>query len=230
MFLPLHDRNSLRIIPFQRVTLGFILLCIAVFAWQQWLPTTRSVALMQTLGLVPVVLMGGAPSGVETTWIPAELTLLTSLFLHGGWLHLIGNMLFLWVFGDNVEDSMGHLRFVAFYLLCGIAASMAHVLSLPDSTHALVGASGAIAGILGAYLVLHPRVQILVLAFHRVPIVLPAYLLIGVWLLIQFVNVWPGGDGPVAWWAHIGGFVTGAILIVPFRHRQVPLFSREVPD
>ncbi len=229
MFLPLHDRNPLRIIPFQRITFGFMLMCITVFAGQQWLPTTQSVVLMQTLGLVPAVLLGGAPVGPETAWVPAELTVLTSMFLHGGWFHLIGNMLFLWVFGDNVEDSMGHLRFIVFYLLCGIAASMTHVLSLPDSTHALVGASGATAGILGAYLVLHPRVQILVLAFHRVPIVLPAYVLISVWLLIQFVNVWLGGNAPVAWWAHIGGFVTGAILVVPFRYKQVPLFDRGVP-
>jgi len=182
--------------------------------------------LTRNFGLVPAVFLNKTQTPPDSMGVPAELTILTAAFLHGGWIHLIGNMLFLWVFGDNVEDSMGHVRFAAFYLLCATAAGLTHVFSMPNSTDTLVGASGAIAGVLGAYLVLHPRVKVLVLLFRRIPIVLPAYLLIGAWLLIQLVGVWTGSSTPVAWQAHIGGFVAGALLIVPFRYKRVPLFDR----
>jgi membrane associated rhomboid family serine protease len=226
MFLPLHDRNPLRIIPFQRVTVGLIVVCVVVFLWQQSLPGAENRTVMVSFGLVPAVLLGATGLPPDTPLVPAPLTVLTAMFLHGGWMHLVGNMLFLWVFGDNVEDSMGHGRFIVFYLLCGIAASGAHVLSMPDSTLSLLGASGAIAGVLGAYLVLHPRVKVLVLVFHRFPLMLPAYLLLGLWLMFQLSNAWLRDDAPVAWSAHIGGFIAGAILIVPFRYKQVPLFDR----
>jgi membrane associated rhomboid family serine protease len=225
VFTPLHDQNPLKIIPFQRVTLSIIALCCTAFLAQRLLPIAEAGSLFHGLGLVPAVLLDGTQVPLGSPLVPAELTILTAAFVHGGWLHLIGNMLFLWVFGDNVEDSMGHLQFAAFYLLCAAAAGVAHVLSAPDSTDTLVGASGAIAGVLGAYLVLHPRVKVLVLLFRRVPVLLPAYLLIGGWLLIQLFSVWSGNNQSVAWWAHIGGFVAGAVLIVPFRYKQVPLFD-----
>ena len=225
VFTPLHDRNPLRIIPFQRVTLSIIAICCAVFLAQHLLPSAEAGSLIHGLGLVPATLLGGTPVHPGGPLVPAELTVLTAAFVHGGWLHLIGNMLFLWVFGDNVEDSMGHVRFAAFYLLCAAAAGLAHVLSTPDSTDTLVGASGAIAGVLGAYLVLHPRVKVLVLLFRRVPVLLPAYLLIGGWLLVQLFSVFSSNDQPVAWWAHIGGFVAGAFLVVPFRYKRIPLFD-----
>jgi membrane associated rhomboid family serine protease len=225
VFTPLHDRNPLRIIPFQRVTLSIIAVCCAVFLAQHLLPSAEAGSLIHGLGLVPATLLGGTPVPPGNPLVPAELTVLTAAFVHGGWLHLIGNMLFLWVFGDNVEDSMGHVRFAAFYLLCAAAAGLAHVLSTPDSTDTLVGASGAVAGVLGAYLVLHPRVKVLVLLFRRVPVLLPAYLLIGGWLLVQLFSVWTDNDQPVAWWAHIGGFMAGAVLVMPFRYKQIPLFD-----
>ena len=228
-FIPLHDQNPLKIIPFQRVTLGIIVLCCTIFVIQRMLPIAEAGSLLHNLGLVPASFLKRTPLPTQAPLIPVELTILTAAFLHGGWVHLIGNMLFLWVFGDNIEDSMGHVRFAVFYLLCATAAGLAHVLSMPDSTTTLVGASGAVAGILGAYLVLHPRVKVLVLLFRRVPVVLPAYLLIGAWLLIQLFNVWSGNSAPVAWWAHIGGFVAGALLIVPFRYKNVPLFDAGLP-
>ena len=225
VFTPLHDRNPLRIIPFQRVTLSIIAVCCAIFLAQHLLPSAEEGSLIQGLGLIPATLLGGTPVPPGSPLVPAELTVLSGAFVLGGWLQLFGNMLFLLFFGDNVEDSMGHVRFAAFYLLCAAAAGLAHVLSTPDSTDTLVGASGAIAGVLGAYLVLHPRVKVLVLLFRRVPVLLPAYLLIGGWLLVQLFSVWTGNDQPVAWWAHIGGFMAGAVLVVPFRYKQIPLFD-----
>jgi membrane associated rhomboid family serine protease len=226
IFTPLHDRNPLRIIPFQRVTLSIIALCCSLFLAQRLLPVPEAQSLIHGLGLVPATVFGGSQIPAEQPRVPAELTLLTAAFVHSSWVHLIGNMLFLWVFGDNVEDSMGHMRFAVFYVLCAATAGLAHVLSDPDSADMLVGASGAIAGVLGAYLVLHPRVKVVALLFHRVPVLLPTYLLIGGWLLAQLASVSWGSRQPVAWWAHIGGFVAGAILIVPFRYKHVPLFDQ----
>jgi membrane associated rhomboid family serine protease len=148
--------------------------------------------------------------------------LFTSMFLHGSWMHLIGNMWFLWIFGNNVEDSMGRLRFIAFYLLCGLAAAFAQILAGPSSPIPMVGASGAISGVMGAYLLLYPRVRvfaILPLGFFFTTIAVPAWVMLGYWFLIQFVSglVSFGSDkGGVAFWAHIGGFVAGVVLIKMF--------------
>ena len=229
VFMPLHDRNPLKIIPFQHVTLGIVALCCVLFLAERLLPIAEAGGLIHGLGLVPAAFLDQGQLPPRNALVPPELTLLTAAFVHGGWLHLIGNMLFLWVFGDNIEDAMGHWRFAAFYLLCASAAALAHVLSAPESTDTLVGASGAIAGVLGAYLILHPRVKVLVLLFRRVPVVLPAYLLIGGWLLVQLFSLWSGNGAPVAWWAHIGGFVAGAVLVVPLRDKSVPLFDGGKP-
>ncbi|HJO96426.1 MAG TPA: rhomboid family intramembrane serine protease, partial [Rhodospirillales bacterium] len=155
--------------------------------------------------------------------------LITSMFLHGSWWHLIGNMLYLWVFGDNIEDSMGHRRFVAFYLITGIVAALTHAVMDPESATPMVGASGAISGVMGAYLVLHPRVKVLALIFNRIPVRLPAYVLLVGWIVFQLFNAY-GSGGSTAWWAHIGGFFAGVVLIVPFRYKTVPLFDRNRPD
>ena len=228
MFIPLHDSNPLRVIPFQAVTVGIIAGCVGVFLWQQTLPAERVDDILLAYGAVPAAVLHNAPAPVEHARIPSELTLLSSMFLHGGWMHLIGNMLFLWVFGDNIEDAMGHTRFVVFYLVCGLVGSLVYVLSLPQSTTPLIGASGAVAGVLGAYLVLHPRVKVLVLAFNRIPIRLPAYVLLGAWIAFQILALLTGSDPTVAWWAHIGGFVAGMVLVVPLRRRDVPLFDQGV--
>ena len=159
---------------------------------------------------------------------PAVLTLVTSMFLHGGFMHLAGNMLFLWVLGDNVEDAMGHKRFVAFYLVCGIAAALAHATVEPGSRIPMIGASGAISGVIGAYLMLHPKARIKVLISYFL-VWLPAYVVLGFWIGFQFFSAAMasgGAGGGVAWWAHIGGFIAGVALIVPMKRKNVALFDR----
>jgi membrane associated rhomboid family serine protease len=147
---------------------------------------------------------------------------LTSMFLHGSWLHLLGNMWFLWIFGNNIEDSMGHLRFVVFYLLCGLAAAMAQVMANPSSTIPMVGASGAISGVMGAYLLLYPRVRVFAIVpigFFITSMALPAWVMLGYWFLIQIVSGFVSigqQEGGVAFWAHAGGFVAGIVLIKLF--------------
>jgi membrane associated rhomboid family serine protease len=152
-------------------------------------------------------------------------TPLSSMFLHGGWFHLIGNMWFLWVFGNNVEDSMGHFRFLAFYLLCGIAAAATQTLVTPSSAVPMVGASGAISGVMGAYVVLYPRVRVhmlVILGIFITRIVVPAYLMLGYWFLLQLIGGGLAqGEGGVAFWAHAGGFVAGALLIHVFRDPEL---------
>ncbi len=225
MLLPLRDKNPLKVIPFQLVTFTLIAICVGVFLWQISLPAKAENAFSLSYGLIPAVLFDLSALDPALVRLPAEATVVTSLFLHGGWMHLIGNMLFLWVFGDNVEDAMGHTRFAVFYLLCGIAASLAHALSVPGSTSPLVGASGAIAGVLGAYIMLHPKVKVLLLAFTSIPLYLPAYIVLGVWIATQIFYAFAASGEPVAWWAHIGGVAAGMLLAVPFKRREVPLFG-----
>ncbi len=157
---------------------------------------------------------------------PIWLTLFTAMFLHGGWLHLLGNMLYLWVFGDNIEAALGRWRFLLFYLLSGVGAALLQMAIFPRSTVPMIGASGAIAGVLGAYLVLFPWARVLTLVpifffLHLVEI--PALILLGLWFIVQFFSglVDLGGMGGVAWFAHIGGFLAGALLVVPLKRRQV---------
>ncbi len=150
-------------------------------------------------------------------------TLFTSMFLHGGWFHILGNMWFLWVFGDNIEDVMGPLRFIVFYLLCGLAAAFAQIVSDPGSAVPMVGASGAIGGVMGAYALLYPRARVqtlLILGFYITTIGVPAYVMLGYWFLLQILGGLPAlgsSEGGVAFWAHIGGFVAGLALIHLFK-------------
>ncbi|MEE8536354.1 MAG: rhomboid family intramembrane serine protease [Kiloniellales bacterium] len=229
-FLPLHDDNPRILIAWPWVTWGLMLACVLVFA-VQWLagPDTNE-HLIVGLGIIPASLTGQAVLPPELALVPAPLTLVASLFLHGGFMHLVGNLLYLWVFGDNVEDGMGHPRFLVFYLLCGVAAGLIHVLSEPGSTVATIGASGAISGILGAYLVLHPRARVLVPVIFYIPIYLPAYVLLIFWIGFQILSATATDSlGDIAWWAHIGGFFVGAVLVVPFRHKAIPLFGAKDP-
>ncbi len=177
-------------------------------------------------GLIPAVLTGfadpspGAPS--------VMLTLFTSMFLHGGWGHILGNMLFLWVFGDNVEDAMGTGRYIIFYLLCGLIAALVQAVLLPTSTLPNIGASGAISGILGAYLVMYPRAIVLVVIplFLFFPVIeVPVFVMLGIWFLTQFLSGIAAlavtlETGGIAWWAHVAGFAAGALLIFLFRSRR----------
>jgi len=228
MLLPIYDRNPLRIIPFQFMTVSLILVSTLILAWETGLSQRMLDRSILVYGMIPSVLLG--PDRLDPALAPIfpPLTLVTSVFLHGGWWHLIGNMLFLWVFGDNIEDSMGHWRFLLFYLLCGAAAGLAQAVAAPEVQQPTVGASGAVAGVLGAYIVLHPRVKILVLAMNWLPLSVPAYFMLALWFGLQLLNGWLDIGGPVAWWAHVGGFVAGAILVVPLRDKRVPLFDKGV--
>ncbi len=226
MLLPLHDDNPLRHIRFGYLTVAFIAACVAVFLYQAALPDGAAQRFIFAYGAIPAAVFGLGSLPEEVARVPANVTLVTSLFLHGSLMHLVGNMLFLWVLGDNVEDALGHARFVVFYLLSGIAAALSHAATEPGSTVPMIGASGAISGVIGAYLVLHPRAPIKTLVFRAI-VNLPAYVVLGLWILFQFLSVAMAGPGQggVAWWAHIGGFFAGAILIVPMRQRDVPLFD-----
>lgn len=229
MFLPLKDTNPLKVIPFQFVTVALIAACVGIFLWQTTLARAEEIDLMLHYGMIPAVLFGyeDLPRG-----LPAGATMVTSLFLHAGLLHLAGNMLYLWVFGDNIEDAMGHVKFLVFYILCGIAASLAHGISDPDSVSPLVGASGAISGVLAAYLLLHPKVRVIVLLFRKIPLPLPAYIVLGGWVALQVYNVYldgmssGSGGGGTAWWAHLGGFAAGLALLPVMKRRGLPLFDR----
>ena len=228
MLLPLHDDNPLKNIRFQYVTVGVIAACVAVFVFQLTLSPKEEQVFVYGFGTIPAVLFGLTELPVVLPQAPAELTLITSMFLHGGFMHLLGNMLFLWVLGDNVEDAMGHKRFVAFYLVAGVAAALTHALTEPGSRIPMIGASGAISGIIGAYLMLHPKARIKVLISYFL-VWLPAYVVLGFWIGFQFLSVTMaagGAGGGVAWWAHIGGFFAGVILIIPMRRKGVPLFDQ----
>ena len=229
--IPLHDDNPITLTP--AVTIALIAACSLVWLWQFSHPAAGQQQIVYALGVIPAVLLGERTLPPELDWIPPSATLLSSMFLHGGWLHVIGNMLYLWIFGNNVEDAMGHLRFIAFYLLCGIAAALAQTAAGPGSTIPMVGASGAIAGVLGAYLVLHPHARVLVLiplGFFTRTIYLPAFLVLGAWFLLQFLSApMQQEGGGVAYWAHIGGFVAGLALVVPFKRRGAALFGRRQP-
>jgi membrane associated rhomboid family serine protease len=229
LFIPLRDDNSLKSIPFQYVTVGLIAVNILVFLLEV---SGLSHAAVASFAVTPRELLGGtallAPSSFSEDGyaIGEEATLLTYMFFHADVFHLVGNMLFLWVFGDNVEDAMGHLRFLVFYLACGVFAALFHAWMLPDSDLPLIGASGAVAGVIAAYLMLHPKVGVWVLAFKVIPLRITAGLALGVWIALQVVMVAMPDMGPVAWWAHIGGLIAGAVLILFMRRPGVPLFDR----
>jgi len=226
--IPLRDDNPTELKPV--ITVGLIVACVLVFFWQLSLPEKALEAAIFGYGVVPAALLGDKTLPPEVYRIPSEFTVLTSMFLHGGWMHLIGNMLYLWIFGNNVEDTMGHVRFVFFYLACGIVAALAQALPNPDSAIPMIGASGAISGVLGAYLLLYPRAHVLVLIplgyFTRL-VHLPAMFVLGFWFVLQLVSsaLADSTRGGVAWGAHIGGFVAGMALIPLFKRHGVRLFA-----
>jgi len=224
MILPLYDSNPKHRIPFQYVTVTLIGICVVVFLWQQTLDPRASREAVLGLGAIPAILFGHADLAPGLAMVPEYATLITSMFMHGGWMHLGGNLLFLWVLGDNIEDSMGHGRFFVFYLLCGLAAAFAHAAIDPQSQTPMIGASGAISGVIGAYLILHPKASIHTLVFSFI-VAIPAWIVLGMWLGLQLFNVVSGGGGGVAWWAHIGGAIAGMALIPLFKHSAVPLFD-----
>jgi membrane associated rhomboid family serine protease len=227
MFIPLHDANPLRHLKTPYVTRAIVAVTVLIYAvFQSGLIFAGDEISAIGFGMIPAELLHPAGLRGPLTFVPEPLTLVTYMFLHGNWMHLGGNMLFLWVFGDNIEDAMGHGRFLAFYLLCGIAAGLVHMFALPGSEQMLIGASGAVAGIISAYLILHPRVKLWVLVLGRIPLRIRAMWAIGAWIVFQVVAVWMGIQDQTSWWGHLGGLVAGAVLIPLFRRPGVPLFDR----
>jgi membrane associated rhomboid family serine protease len=218
MFIPLHDDTPLRVIRFQFVTIAIIVLNVAVFLiWGAFSNDVVQASIASGFGVVPSELFNGG--GVHNP-VPEPLTLITYLFLHGGWMHLIGNMLFLWVFADNVEDAFGYIGFIIFYLLCGAVAGLVFAFMAPGSENPLIGASGAVSGVLASYLVLYPRARVWILLFLRIPVPLPAVWVLGGWFLLQVFSLAAAGPHEeVAWWAHIGGFAVGLILTAILRNQ-----------
>jgi membrane associated rhomboid family serine protease len=225
MFLPLHDRNPIRHVRFPYVTYALIALNLLVFLVQQSMPREAFEWFAVEYGMIPVVVRDLVPQPVA--WLPDWANLFTYAFLHADWLHLLSNMLFLWIFGDNIEDALGHIRFVVFYLACAFLAALVHIAFNFDSNGPLIGASGAVAGVMGAYILLYPHARIFVLFRIVIPIPLPipALWMLGVWIATQIFNVVVGSQEPVSWWAHLGGVAAGALLVIPMRRRQVPLFG-----
>lgn len=226
--IPLKDYTPSASRPI--VTLALIGACGSAYLWQFLSDAVMSRQALIALGAIPAVLTGNATLPPDLQWVPRSASIFTSMFLHIGWAHLLGNMLFLWIYGPNVEDAMGHGRFLGFYLLCGVVAVFAQ--SLPDahSPYPIVGASGAISGVLGAYLMLFPRANILtlvVLPFFFTTLRVSAMLLLPLWFAIQLLSDFAvhGGEG-VAIRAHIGGFMAGTLLVIAFKRRKVTLFAR----
>lgn len=230
MFVPLHDDTPLKVIRFQFVTITIIAGNILVFLMTGVFQSETMLAGVATsFGVVPSDLTTAFSQNIPYSPIPEPLTFLTYMFLHAGWLHLISNMLFLWVFADNIEDAFGYFAFVLFYLLCGIAGALAHVLMSPASTAPLIGASAAVSGVIGAYMLLYPRARVWILLFFRIPLRISAIWVLGGWFLLQIFSVLTtdqSAEVEVAWWAHIGGFVAGLAITFLLRSRLLVRTSR----
>lgn len=224
-FFPFRDDNPTRARPLiSHILLG---LCVLLFFWQVSLGAAQREAVL-AFGMIPARLFGSDAAYGLPTVIPAWMTTISSMFLHGGFMHLAGNMLYLWIFADNVEDSIGRAKFIVFYVLCGIAAALTQAMVDIHSAVPMIGASGAIAGVLGAYLLLHPRANIrclvgLFIFFRTVNV--PAFFVLGGWIALQFMSLGQI-DSNVAYLAHIGGFVAGMALIPFFKKPHVRLFDR----
>lgn len=228
MFIPLHDRNALKHIRLQYVTIGLIAINVLVWLLTMAAPDEAIAAAVFGLGFIPAVALDNAVLSPELVLVPSDATALTYAFLHQDAVHLGSNMLFLWVFGDNVEDAMGHFRFLVFYLLCAVAGAFFHALVVPMSQAPLIGASGAISGVVAAYVLLHPKVRIWVLVLFRFPLPLPAFVPLLFWIGQQFVLLAVEHDSNVSWGAHVGGILAGGLLVLVMRRRGVPLFDRTI--
>jgi membrane associated rhomboid family serine protease len=220
MVMPLWDHSPFKWPKPPYVMWVLIVINFAVFFVEAGLWPDQMDQLNQLAGLVPAALTGRAPAA----GLPAPLTLITCLFVHGNFMHVFGNMIFLFVFGDDIEEALGHWRFLGFYLACGVGAGLAFVLSDPSSTTGLIGASGAIAGVVAAYLLFRPCAKVTCL-LGLIPLRLRAYWIIGGWAIWQFVEVASREQDGIAYSAHIGGLITGAVLFYFMRPRGVALFE-----
>jgi len=232
---PIRDDNPQILVPY--ATVGIIAVNVLVWVFVQGLGRDPILAgSICRLGLIPAELLGSVPAGTQVqlgagSWCElggssSWVTIVTSMFMHGGWLHIIGNMWFLWIFGNNVEDAMGSVRFVLFYLLCGLSAAALQIIANTTSILPMVGASGAIGGVMGAYVLLYPRVHVhllIFLGFFVTTIAVPAVYMLGYWFLLQLIGGFgsAGESAGVAFWAHVGGFAAGAILVMLFRKPEL---------
>ena len=215
--IPLKDDNPTSRKPI--VTYFLISLCVLIFLTQLGTQSYKTGQLFYSYGLIPSVLMGHNQLPMDLYVVPAFVTIFSSMFMHGGFMHLIGNMLYMWIFADNIEDNLGPSKFLIFYLLAGIGAAMTQVLMDTHSEVPMIGASGAIGGVLGAYLINHPNAKVLVLipfGFFSQLIKIRALYVLGFWFILQFIS----SGGGVAYAAHIGGFVSGMILILFFNKKR----------
>jgi len=215
--IPLKDDNPTSSRPV--VTYFLIILCVLIFIIQLNSQAYKTGQLFYSYGLIPSVLMGKNQLPMDLYAVPAYITIFTSMFMHGGFMHLIGNMLYMWIFADNIEDNLGTIKFLIFYILSGIGAAMTQVLMDTHSQIPMVGASGAIGGVLGAYLINHPKAKVLVLipfGFFSQLIKIKALYVLGFWFILQFIS----SGGGVAYAAHIGGFISGVILILFFNKKS----------
>lgn len=226
---PLKDDNPTTITPV--VTWALIAFNVIIFLYQVSLGPRSSQLFAYQYGAIPAVVMGEKSLPATLAVIPPFLSIFTSMFLHGGWMHLIGNMWYLWIFGNNIEEAMGGFRYLIFYLTCGLLASMSHILSNMGSTLPSIGASGAIAGVLGAYIMLYPRARVLtfvMLLFFIRLLYIPAGFILGIWFVFQLASGSMAGNqstGGVAFWAHIGGFIAGVLLVGIFKKREIHFFN-----
>jgi membrane associated rhomboid family serine protease len=223
MFVPLHDDAPLQVIRFQFVTLAIIIGNIVIYLFTgAFEGDDLLMRVAASFGIIPIEITDIRNHGFPGNPVPPAATFLTYMFVHGSWMHLLTNMLFLWVFADNVEDAFGHVSFALFYLICGALAAGAHVMIAPTSQAPLIGASGAVSGVLGAYIMLYPRARVLMLMFIPIPIRISAIWVLGIWFVIQVYSLLQAGGGgavEVAWWAHIGGFLGGMALTFILRSR-----------
>ncbi len=227
LFVPIWDMNHLKRVKYQYVTVGLIALnTLIYFLFETHLILHSPAGFMDALAFKP---SGLASIHAFMAHMPEEFTLLTYMFVHGSVWHLLGNMIFLYVFGDNVEDALGHVRFIVFYLLCGVVAAVVHSAVTVSPDVPLIGASGAIAGVIGAYVMLHPNIRVWVLfpvpVVSFLPLRFSAAFVIGMWILYQIASGIFLNQEATAWWAHVGGFFAGALLVVVMRRPDVPLFD-----
>ncbi len=226
--IPISDDNPSRLTPF--ITWAIILACVFVYGWEVSLGAKGMDAALDILGFTPDALLKPQAAPSQIMGVPPFATIFIAMFLHGSILHIAGNMLYLWIFGNNIEDAMGHARFTLFYLVCGVAAALAMAFMDPTSKVPMIGASGAISGVLGAYMLLYPRARVTVivpLGIIFFPFRISAVWVVGVWFVMQLVSAAvsdPTQPG-VAWWAHVGGFAAGLLLTPLLKSSHVPYFG-----
>lgn len=229
MFIPLHDTNALKYIRLQYVTITLIIVnCLIWFFTGLVASDSIENHAIAGFGFIPAVALHSAILDTSLVIVPSNWTFLTYAFLHNDFMHLATNMVFLWVFGDNVEDALGHVRYLIFYVLCAAAAALVHALIAPSSQGPLIGASGAVSGVIVAYFMLHPRVRVWVLVLFRIPLPLPAFIPLAFWILQQFYMLLTSHESEVSWGAHVGGILSGAFLVLFLRRKGVPLFDKAI--